>query len=116
MDRCSRYVPRASSEGFPACTASVHFYLSNNEPRSELEKSGTELSVTKLKSLLLTAHVGVVDDRFAPRAAALVLVGADPELVGCVGFQVVDDGVAGGAGLVDPLPVPLSVADGVKAA
>lgn len=67
------------------------------------------------KSLLLTAHVGVVDDRFAPHAAAVVLVGADPKLVGRVGFQVVDDCVAGRAGLVDPLPVSLSVADGVKA-
>lgn len=56
-----------------------------------------------------------MDDRFAPHAAAFVLVGADPKLIGRVGFQVVDDCVAGWAGLVDPLPVPLSVADSVKA-
>lgn len=55
-----------------------------------------------------------MDDRFAPRAPAVVFVGAYAELVGGVGFQVVDDGFAGGAGLVDPLPVPLSVADGVE--
>lgn len=55
-----------------------------------------------------------MDDRFAPRAAAVVLVGADAKLVRRVGFQVVDDRVAGRAGLVDPLPVPLPVADGVK--
>ncbi len=64
--------------------------------------------------MLLTAHVGVVDDRFAPHAAAVVLVGPDAKLVGCVGLQVVDDRVAGGACLVDPLPVPLPVADGVE--
>lgn len=64
--------------------------------------------------LLLTAHVGVVDDWFAPHAAAVVLVGPDAELVGRVGFEVVDDGVAGRAGLIDPLPVPLPVADGVE--
>lgn len=61
----------------------------------------------------LTTHVGVVNDWFAPRAPAVVLVGADAKLIGRVGLQVVDDCVAGGAGLVDPLPVPLPVADGV---
>lgn len=55
-----------------------------------------------------------MDDRFAPHAAAVVLVGADAKLVGSVGFQVVDDRVTSWAGLIDPLPVPLSVADGVK--
>lgn len=63
---------------------------------------------------VLTTHVGVVDDRFAPSAPAVVLVGADAELVRRVGLQVVDDRVAGRAGLVDPLPVSLSVADGVE--
>lgn len=55
-----------------------------------------------------------MDDQFAPRAAAVVLVGADAKLIWRVGFQVVDDRVAGWAGLIDPLPVPLSVADGVE--
>lgn len=68
------------------------------------------------ENLFLTAHVGVVDDRFAPRAPAVVFVGAYAKLVGSVGFQVVDDGFAGWAGLVDPFPVPLSVADGVEPA
>lgn len=63
---------------------------------------------------LLTAHVGVVDNRFAPHAAAVVLIGADAELVGRVGFQVINDCVACRACLVDPLPVPLSVADSVE--
>lgn len=71
--------------------------------------------VVKTVAELLTAHVGVVDDWFTPRAPAVVLVGADAELVGRVGLQVVDDRVAGGAGLIDPLPVPLPVADGVIA-
>lgn len=62
----------------------------------------------------LTAHVGVVEDRFTPRAPAVLFVGAYAKLVGGVGFQVVDDRFAGWAGLVDPLPVPLSVADGVE--
>lgn len=61
----------------------------------------------------LTTHVSVVNDRFAPRAPAVVLVGANAKLIGRVRLQVVDDCVAGGAGLVDPLPVPLPVADGV---
>lgn len=55
-----------------------------------------------------------MDDWFAPHATAVVLVGADAELVGRVGFQVVDDRVTGWAGLIDPLPVPLPVANGVK--
>lgn len=61
-----------------------------------------------------TAHVGAVDDRFAPRAPAIVFVGANAKFVGGVGFQVVDDGFTGWAGLVDPFSVPLSVADGVE--
>lgn len=55
-----------------------------------------------------------MDGGFAPDAAAVVLVGADAELVRRVGLQVVDHGVAGRAGLIDPLPVPLPVADGVE--
>lgn len=56
-----------------------------------------------------------MDDWFTPCAPAVVLVGADAELVGCVGLQVVDNRVTGRAGLIDPLPVPLPVADGVIA-
>lgn len=59
------------------------------------------------------AHVGFVNDRLAPDSAAFVFVGADPKLIWGVGLQVVNHSVAGGAGLVDPLPVPLPVADGV---
>lgn len=66
------------------------------------------------QNVVLTVHVGVVHDRFTPRAPAVVFVGAYAKLVGGVGFQVVNDGFAGWAGLVDPLPVPLSVADGVE--
>lgn len=65
-------------------------------------------------NLLLTAHVGVVKDWFAPHAAAIVLVGANSKLVRGVGFQVVDDRVARWTGLIIPLPVPLPIADGVK--
>lgn len=55
-----------------------------------------------------------MDDWLAPHAPAVVLVGPHAELVGRIGLQVVDDRVAGRAGLIDPLPVPLSVADGVE--
>lgn len=65
---------------------------------------------------VLTAHVGVVDHRFAPQAAALVLVGADSELIRRVGLQVVHHRVVGRAGLVVPFAVPLPVADGVEPA
>lgn len=58
-----------------------------------------------------TRHVGAVDDWFAPHAAAVIFVGSDAKFVLSVGFQVVYDCVAGGARLIDPLPVPFSVAD-----
>lgn len=58
-----------------------------------------------------TSHVGVVNDRLAPHAAAVILVGADPKLVRRVGLEVVNHSVTGRAGLVIPLTVPLSVAD-----
>lgn len=61
----------------------------------------------------LTTHVGVVDDRLAPCAPTVIFVGADAKLIWRVGLQIVNDRVAGRAGLVDPLPVPLPVADGV---
>lgn len=64
--------------------------------------------------LLLTAHVGVVNDRLAPKAAAIILVGTNPKLVLGVGLQVIDHRVAGWTRLVDPLPVPLPVSDGVE--
>lgn len=55
-----------------------------------------------------------MDNWFTPRAPAVIFVGAHAKLVGSVGFQVVDDGFAGWAGLIDPFPVSLSVADGVE--
>lgn len=60
-----------------------------------------------------TSH-GVVMDGFAPHAAALVFVGSDFEFVGRVGLEIVNDCVASGACLVDPFPVPFSVADRVE--
>lgn len=66
------------------------------------------------EKFVLTAHVGVVVDWLAPHAAVVVLVGSNAELIGRVGFQVVNDGVAGRTGLIDPLPVPLPVPDGVE--
>ena len=56
-----------------------------------------------------TSIVGVVDDRLAPRAGPIGPVGLHAKLIGCVGFEVIDDRVAGGAGLVVPLPVSLAV-------
>lgn len=69
--------------------------------------------ITEKINQSLTTHVGVVNDRLAPCAATVIFVGADTKLIWRVGLQVVDDRVAGGAGLVDPFPVPLPVADGV---
>lgn len=51
----------------------------------------------------------VVDDRLAPHSSAILGVGLHAELVDCVGPQVVNDRVAGRAGLVVPLPVPLTI-------
>lgn len=82
-----------------------------DQHENELTSSGGRRS-----EVGLTAHVGAVDERFAPRAAALVLVGSNPELVRRVGLQVVDDRVAGRARLVVPLPAPLPVPDGVEPA
>lgn len=58
-----------------------------------------------------TPHVDAMDHGFAPHAAAVVFVGSDAKFIVSVGFQVVDDCVTGGACLIDPLPVPFSVAD-----
>lgn len=58
-----------------------------------------------------TPNVGAVDDGFAPHAAAVIFVGSDTKFIVGVGFQVVDDCVAGGACLIDPLLIPFSVAD-----
>lgn len=55
-----------------------------------------------------------MDDRFAPCATAVILVGADAKLIRRVGFQVINDCVACWACLVDPIPVSLSVADSVE--
>lgn len=72
------------------------------------------IGITLFQGRLVSMHtpyVGAVDDGFAPQAAAVVFVGSDAKLVVSVGFQVVDDGVTGGARLIDPLSVPFSVAD-----
>jgi len=61
----------------------------------------------------VTSHVGVVDHWLAPHSTTVVFVGSDAEFIGCVGLEVVDNSIRGGAGLVDPLPVPFSIADGV---
>lgn len=58
-----------------------------------------------------TPHVGAVDDGFAPHTTAVIFVGSDAKFVVSVRFQVVYDCVTGGARLIDPLPVPFSVAD-----
>lgn len=67
-----------------------------------------------MEEVLLTAHVGVVKDWFAPNAVAIILIGAHPELILRVGLQVVDDCVTGRTCLVDPLPVSLPVPNGVE--
>lgn len=61
----------------------------------------------------ITSHVGVMDHWFAPHSTTVVFVGSDTKFIGCVGLEVVDHSIRGGAGLVDPLPVPFSIADGV---
>lgn len=60
---------------------------------------------------IYTSHVGVVDHWFTPHSTAFVFVGSDSELVGCVGFEVVNHSIGGRTGLIDPLPVSFSVAD-----
>lgn len=67
-----------------------------------------------MEGAFLTAHVGVLDDRFTPHAAPVVLVGANTKLIWGVGLQVIHHRVAGRTRLVDPLPVPLSVPDCIK--
>lgn len=61
-----------------------------------------------------TSHVGVVDHWFTPHSTAVVIfVGSDNKLVGCVGLEVVNHSIRGRTGLIDPLSVSFSVADGV---
>lgn len=60
---------------------------------------------------IYTSHVGVVDHLFTPHSTAVVFVGSDAKLVGCVGFEVVNHSIGGRTGLIDPLPVSFSVAD-----
>lgn len=55
-----------------------------------------------------------MEQRLAPQTGFPIRVGTDAKLVRRVGLQFVDDHVAGGTRLVDPLPVPLPVADGVE--
>lgn len=50
-----------------------------------------------------------MNDRLAPHSSAVLGVGLDAELIDCVGLQVVNDRVASRAGLVVPLPVPLTI-------
>ncbi len=61
----------------------------------------------------ITSHVGVVDHWFAPNSTTVIFVGSDSKFVGCVGLEVVDYCIRCGAGLVDPLPVSFSIANGV---
>lgn len=63
---------------------------------------------------LLTGRVGTLDGGFTPGTAAVILVGADPKLVGRLRSQVVDDRVTRRARLIDPLPVFLPVANSVE--
>lgn len=51
----------------------------------------------------------VVNDRLAPHASAILRAGLDAELIDRVGLQIVNDRVASRAGLVVPLPAPLTV-------
>ena len=50
-----------------------------------------------------------MDDWLAPGARPVRPIGLHTKLIGCVGFEVIDDRVAGGAGLVVPLPVSLTI-------
>lgn len=54
-----------------------------------------------------------MNDRLAPHSRAVLGGGLNTELINRVGPQVVDDRVAGGAGLIVPLPAPLAVTHGV---
>lgn len=54
-----------------------------------------------------------MDHWLAPHSTTVVFVGSNTKFVGCVGLEVVDHGIRGGAGLVNPLPVSFSIADGV---
>lgn len=54
-----------------------------------------------------------MDYWLTPRSTTVVFVGSNTKFVGCVGLEVVNHGIRGGAGLVDPLPVSFSIADGV---
>lgn len=54
-----------------------------------------------------------MDHWLAPHSTTVVFVGSNTKFVGCVGLEVVDHSIRGGAGLVDPLPVSFSIADGV---
>lgn len=50
-----------------------------------------------------------MSDRLAPDPAAVLGIGLHAKLVDRVWLQVINDGVAGGARLVVPLPVPLTI-------
>lgn len=63
-----------------------------------------------------TSHVGVMDHWLAPFAGAVFVAGLHSELICCVWLEFIDHRVAGGAGLVVPLPVLLTVANRVMPA
>lgn len=107
------HLPAVCPGDCAVCTNSLRSYLQNPETRNQIWCPAVDRLVL-VEKRFLTVHVGVVDDWFAPRAPAVVFVGPHAKLVGGVGFQVIDDGFTGWAGLVDPLPVPLSVAYGVE--
>lgn len=50
-----------------------------------------------------------MNDRLAPLSSAIFRAGLDTKLIDGVGLQVVNDCVTGWAGLVVPLPVPLTI-------
>lgn len=54
-----------------------------------------------------------MDHWLAPHSTTVIFVGSNTKFVGCVGLEVVNHGIGGGAGLVDPLPVSFSISDGV---
>lgn len=62
----------------------------------------------------LTVSVGAVDQAFTPGAAPLTRVRLNAELIGSVGFQVVNDSVSGWTCTIVPLPVPLPIPDSVE--
>lgn len=63
----------------------------------------------RVHTLYVLCCADVVDDWLAPQSSAILRVGLDTKLIDCVGPQIVNDRVTSWAGLVVPLPVPLSI-------